>query len=1163
MGPAHHGSRVLAASINDTSRRPIRISRFPPIASLHATVSRLFRFTQTCSRIPRAMMASQSPVVLDTPSPASFRIPSVTPQSHRKASKAAVSSSPGLEDLPTFTKVPAKGFKSGSYAQQVPAGATSGFASAASLWKTQQRFESQFFANEGGAIGDASMSNCGKAEKSAGKLSKPSKTQKPAKESKHKSGKLRSPSIEQVDQGQSVSVATGDDSKTGQETIRKPSISLSEYDFRPDERPKSPLPKPAPLKPQKKARQRTTKDGEASKDAVPKKPRKRTARSNDTAKDEPAKKPKKRLAKSESIILNSDEPDPIDVDQPAANVLPLAQDAPDVSVLEKTRTKSIDSNDLSAFEYTLQKGVHSVCEDSPIETADKSAYFSAAPQPEDRSEAAIERTSNCKSVAPSPAPSRTTASPAPIVAFCRRLSWTPLKNSKCAATIPSERPGTASSTGSAAPAKSLASLVSGFGYSEGAVNMQSHERTSTGEALTKRQRIELADASTLAPSKRKSAKDVPPEAPKKTAKVKKKPQTITALATKAYQEEDETLPGQAMVSDFFSGAQQETAPPNHDSNSAEQPAKLKKPRKPRAKKTDDQAPGQVAKKAARPKKSKVKFNEADYMAKLYTPDQARAQERNQDFVFGTSSQLAVDESPTFIREMQVAIRESEIMPPSQCGGFLEDKSSIQVPSAPHGTNLSVGQADRHHWSSAARDGYGDYLMVDAWELARRRRETAATTSNPTDRTHINEQSKPDGVSGDKESVREQDPPELCSEQDIIDQQRTAANVNSPIDLCQTSPTVANHNVEERAPMDTPHAVDKEVIDSAMVEEPNVPSPVQQPADDVWELLSSDSVQGPADDDLGPAVITPRSPPLSPISRPPQLMRSATSPGIHRTALQSLDANVGLLSHTSPIKSIDTLQHRALTTSAPTEQAKRPRGRPRKDVARTTTTASSPKRRGRPPKVASGTAALAASPQSRKWKAPRSGISASQPTESTEWMNIDEISDSDSPATPSPSRQRAGSSPPALMPLDVAVAGSPSLSAKAPAAVASTLKPNDPSFAAIQDQLFPEITATVKSTPPSTDLKNPTWHEKILLYDPIVLEDLTAWLNEQGLRIETQRLKVKPKTRGRKKKDAPPEEPEYETVKEELKPWMVQKWCEEKSICCLWKEGLRGGVRTRY
>jgi hypothetical protein len=132
-----------------------------------------------------------------------------------------------------------------------------------------------------------------------------------------------------------------------------------------------------------------------------------------------------------------------------------------------------------------------------------------------------------------------------------------------------------------------------------------------------------------------------------------------------------------------------------------------------------------------------------------------------------------------------------------------------------------------------------------------------------------------------------------------------------------------------------------------------------------------------------------------------------------------------------------------------------------------------------------------------------------------------------------------------------------------------LKNSDPQWTSVSAALFPQITKVVKATPPSTDLANPTWHEKILLYDPIVLEDLTAWLNGQGVRVETRKVKAKAKKKGKKKLDVEVametvvEDVEYELVREELKPWMVQKWCEEKSICCLWREGLRGGVKVRY
>ncbi len=66
---------------------------------------------------------------------------------------------------------------------------------------------------------------------------------------------------------------------------------------------------------------------------------------------------------------------------------------------------------------------------------------------------------------------------------------------------------------------------------------------------------------------------------------------------------------------------------------------------------------------------------------------------------------------------------------------------------------------------------------------------------------------------------------------------------------------------------------------------------------------------------------------------------------------------------------------------------------------------------------------------------------------------------------------------------------------------------------------------------------PSWHEKMLMYDPIILEDLALWLNTRGL-------------------DAVGED--FEVGPAELK-----EWCKAKGICCLWKENLRGRERRRY
>ena len=88
-----------------------------------------------------------------------------------------------------------------------------------------------------------------------------------------------------------------------------------------------------------------------------------------------------------------------------------------------------------------------------------------------------------------------------------------------------------------------------------------------------------------------------------------------------------------------------------------------------------------------------------------------------------------------------------------------------------------------------------------------------------------------------------------------------------------------------------------------------------------------------------------------------------------------------------------------------------------------------------------------------------------------------------------------------------------------------------------DYLFTKITKAITTFPPSHNPKGLTWNEKILMYDPIVLEDLAAWLNTVGLGMVG--------------------------VDEEVGTGTVRAWCEGRSICCLWRDNLRGGARNRY
>ncbi|RMY40003.1 hypothetical protein D0865_12680 [Hortaea werneckii] len=571
---------------------------------------------------------------------------------------------------------------------------------------------------------------------------------------------------------------------------------------------------------------------------------------------------------------------------------------------------------------------------------------------------------------------------APAHASRRRRSWTPVMD-------------TAIHVPSPAPRVPLSELLSNFSYTNsnpGGTSL-SGEQIINGEATTKRRKIELADSSTVVPATRQSAKkaskaksakkdaaekasestEMPPQKPTKRPKGPKRPQTITALATKAYQPLVEPEAEQSTVSAFFTPRKQSLPATHNTGETVTEPVKVKKPRKPRQPKEGSDANKEPAKQKAttKPKKAKakVKFNEADFLPPLYSPEKAALQMQQQDFLFGTSSQLATDEDPKFIREMQTAMAASEMIGSSTQASTQRDSSCTKIPTAPHGTSLSVGQADRELWCSAARDFKGG-----------------------------------------------------------LHREKSGLNKPRPAPAAQAAPNESSESVE-----------------------------------------------------AGPCCV----------KSPPEPQRA-------------------------PVDSNTSHKQSEGATSAAT---------------------------------------------------------ATTPPEPDGFIDIDEIYDDDpSPPTPSPPRRRPSSAASPIQPLTFSTTSAstpPSVQNKPSTALATTayLKPTDPQWSTIHLTLFPQITHAIRSETLSTDPSQPSWNQKILLYDPIVLEDLTAWLNNKvGIRIPVQRkVAKKHQVRGKsgEKKDDENEDHEVEVNDEEVKAWMVQKWCEERSICCLWKEGLRGGVRSRY
>lgn len=192
----------------------------------------------------------------------------------------------------------------------------------------------------------------------------------------------------------------------------------------------------------------------------------------------------------------------------------------------------------------------------------------------------------------------------------------------------------------------------------------------------------------------------------------------------------------------------------------------------------------------------------------------------------------------------------------------------------------------------------------------------------------------------------------------------------------------------------------------------------------------------------------------------------------------------------------------------------------------------------------------------------------------EWPDIDEIEDSEEEISPSPPRRKkiSAASPSLTLSLSQEAPATESAPAEVLAPVSPSRKRKGKSTSHIPKEsletVYPQITKAVKAAPPSHDPLKPSWHEKMLLYDPIVVEDFTKWLNGKEIRVGVVVPVPKPaKKRGKKKKDeehdTSNEEESERTEMQELPGWVVQRWCEENSVCCIYKESLWNGRRARY
>ncbi|KAI1338708.1 hypothetical protein F5Y15DRAFT_385044 [Xylariaceae sp. FL0016] len=481
---------------------------------------------------------------------------------------------------------------------------------------------------------------------------------------------------------------------------------------------------------------------------------------------------------------------------------------------------------------------------------------------------------------------------------------------------------------------------------------------------------------------------------------------------------------------------------------------------------------EVTKKPAKSKRKKKSGTVENPI--LLSPASALKQSSKQDFVFGTSSQLVREDSPTMLRDLQVAIQ-----------------ASNQVDSDPFAEPDGQGL-----WRAGARDEEGELMEL---ELVKSGHDPHVETSS--ERT-----SRPYDSFVDIDDILDS-PVAAAASSTLKPSVPSKPEIRSQVDHVALPPNASISNHTKKTPKET---------------KPN------------YELFT-DAQLARQITSFGFKSIKKRQTMIALLNQ----CWASKNPGA--SVVQSRQISTSSTTFSPPRKQP--------STTSPIKPAGRPRGRPRKNIDLPTENgaqeaASTAKARGRPKKQAQSEVPvdIPSPPKTRgrprksetpsptrgrerrkKSETPSPARARGRPKKSGE--NVVEIADSDvddvESASAASSPNRIFSSPP---PLD--------LSTTDEADMSLNLSPTDQ-----QTHLFKHITKAVTSTPRSTDPLNPSWHEKMLLYDPIILEDLAAWLNSGELtRVG------------------------YDG---EIAPTDVKMWCESKSVICLWRVNVRGKERKRY
>jgi hypothetical protein len=624
-----------------------------------------------------------------------------------------------------------------------------------------------------------------------------------------------------------------------------------------------------------------------------------------------------------------------------------------------------------------------------------------------------------------------------------------------------------------------------------------------GDVLGKRKLIEMVTTSKTARSKTPEASPIRQKAPKK------KPRTITELATAAYRvvEVDDNL-----VAD---GASKEDSVLNYFTPSeAQGPVQT----------TVDQAvvcKGKTSKPAAKSKPKRASKRKAGPLQPiLLSPESAIRQVSRQDFVFGTSSQLATEVDSGLLRDLQQAMKDSN----------RQDDFTF-FDSSPVTSKVVAKSSGRRLWGAGARDEDGDLLEVEVIDLV----DSPAIEKDLTNPAVILSLSV-DAVdtsgsrlanSGSCTAWNEVDvvtiSSSLTSSVHAIPQlpvpgDRTMASGEVPM-VAAASSSALHQSITRPVELDDdPPASNQEQYQQMTSSTPPVAPPPDLPEVPAPKYdLYTDAQLAKAMQSYGFKPIKRRTAAIALLQQCWSSKQQNKVQSIGQSTTANMSTSSTPAAKAPPIASapaIVKLRGRPKKTAPVVETseaislgAKQPRGKAKKDaapikpvVATTTSNPSTPKRKRKAPtqppiEIADSDASDTDNPFASSPASPAATNEFSSPVPGVELSMITEADDDGTVLllTSSPTGQQA--------------------------------------------RLFRFITNAVKTAPRSRDPAEPSWHEKMLMYDPIVIEDLTAWLNGGQL--------------------------DRVGCEDEVGTADVKKWCESKSVCCLWRVNINGKERKRF